>query len=171
MTLAITRLYDDSDLATLAVDALKREGYTDEQISFVEHADVVPKLINVEGPAGTAEFGASVGSAIGAGAGLLTSLGVMVIPGVGPAVAAGWLLSTAAGAAVGALAGATTGGVIGAFWTSGERIEAAEIVEPGDSLVTVRVPEDRMSDVLRILDGPNPHPRRGTGRRRERRAD
>lgn len=103
-----------------------------------------------------AATGAGVGAALGGGAGLLAGLGMLAIPGVGPVVAAGWLAATAAGAVGGAVVGGATGGLIGALTEGGESEEDAHVyaegVRRGGSLVSVRAKDDRVDDVVAILE-------------------
>jgi hypothetical protein len=150
MTQTITRLYDSYDRALQAVRALKDAGFTDDQIS------VVANRATTETPAEEdAEAGAGIGGTLGAAAGLLAGLGVIAIPGIGPVVAAGWLASTVAVGAAGAVAGGATGGIVGALTGSGlpedEANVYAESLRRGDSLLTIRVPDDRELEATRIL--------------------
>jgi len=159
MTQTITRLYDSYDTALRASLALKESGFTDRELSLVgaastpRHGDL--DMESVSEDAGT---GAGLGGVIGAAAGLMAGMGVLSIPGLGPVVAAGWLASTVAAGAVGAVAGGATGSVVGALagiGTSDAEAEAAahETAGRGDSLVTVRVPDERVTEAARILAG------------------
>jgi len=155
MTQTITRLYDSYDRALEAVRALKDAGFTDREISIV--ASTATAYGNeVESPAAEdAAEGAGIGGVVGAAAGLLAGLGILAIPGIGPVVAAGWLASTVAVGAAGAVAGGATGGIIGSLTSSGvpesEAHVYAESVRRGDTLLTVRVPDDREIEATRIL--------------------
>jgi len=156
MTQTLTRLYDSYDTALRAALALKESGFTDRELSVVAQAPQTtrdsPSMDIVTEDAGT---GASLGGAIGAAAGLMAGMGVLAIPGIGPVVAAGWLASTLAVGAAGVIAGGATGGIVGALAGSGTSEDDANIyaegVRRGDSLVTVRVPDDRVSEAARIL--------------------
>jgi len=155
MTQTITRLYDNYERALEVVRALKDAGFTDREISVVA-STAAAHGPEVESPAAAdAGEGAGIGGVIGAAAGLLAGLGIIAIPGIGPVVAAGWLASTVAGGAVGAVAGGATGGIIGSLTSSGvpedEANIYAESIRRGDTLVTVRVPDDREIEATRIL--------------------
>jgi len=157
MTQTISRLYDRYEQAIEVVRALKDAGFTDREISLVAskdtagHRDMAMESATAE-DAGT---GASVGGMLGAAAGLLAGLGVIAIPGIGPVVAAGWLASTVAVGAAGAVAGGAAGGIVGALGSSGlsesEANVYAESIRRGDTLVTLRVPDDREIEATRIL--------------------
>lgn len=111
--------------------------------------------------------GATTGGVLGAGAGLLAGLGLIAIPGIGPVVAAGWLAATAAGAATGAVAGGALGGLVGALTKAGIPEDEAHIysegVRRGGTLLSVRVPDDRISNVESTLDRYRPTDVRARG--------
>jgi len=154
MTQTITRLYDSYDRARQAVAALKEAGLTDSEISIVASKASTDSAVDND-TAEDAETGAGVVGIVGAAAGLLAGLGIIAIPGIGPVVAAGWLASTVAGGAVGAAAGGAVGGIVGALSNSGVSKEEANVyaesIRRGDTLVTVRVPDEREVEVTRIL--------------------
>jgi hypothetical protein len=150
MTQTLTRLYDSYDTALQAALALKDAGFTERDVSVVSR-----RVAEETGPstdhAGT---GAAVGGILGAATGLMAGTGVLAIPGIGPVVAAGWLASTFAMGAAGVAAGGLAGGIIGALAGTGtdEEIQVyAESIRRGDTLVTVRVPNDRTLEAERIL--------------------
>jgi hypothetical protein len=160
MTQTITRIYESYDNALRAALALKEAGFTDRELSVVAQTGEMPgDMVDVEaepGPAAEdAGTGASVGGVIGAAAGLMAGMGVLAIPGIGPVVAAGWLASTLAVGAAGAVAGGAVGGIVGVLSAAGTPEEDAnlyaESIRRGDSLVTVRVPDDRVLEAERIL--------------------
>jgi hypothetical protein len=162
--ITISRLYDDYETASRAVDELERAG--------IPHGDISIIASNAEGwydrdrttsgpdrdhdgrddRAEGAATGAGIGATLGGVAGLLAGLGLLAIPGIGPVVAAGWLASTAAMAA----AGGTAGGLIGALTQSGTSEEEAQYyaegVRRGGTLVTARVPETDRARYEAILD-------------------
>jgi len=155
MTQTITRLYDSYDQALAAVRALKDAGFADREISLVASTATAYGK-EVESPAAEdAAEGVGIGGVVGAAAGLLAGLGILAIPGIGPVVAAGWLASTVAVGAAGAVAGGATGGIIGSLTSSGvpesEAHVYAESVRRGDTLLTVRVSDDREIEATRIL--------------------
>jgi hypothetical protein len=150
MTKTITRLYDHYHEAKAAVTDLERHGYTEDQISLIAHTG---NQTNAEDGAG---IGAGVGGVVGAGAGLLAGLGIMAIPGLGPVVAVGWLVSTAVVAVAGAAVGAAAGGLVGALTKEGVSEDDAHVyaegIRRGGSLLTVRVPDERAAEAMRIMD-------------------
>jgi hypothetical protein len=160
MTQTITRLYDSYDTALQATLSLKEAGFGDRDISLIANRSATPYVqdrpyAETSAAADDAGTGATFGGAIGAAAGLMAGMGVLAIPGIGPVVAAGWLASTLAVGAAGAVAGGVTGGIVGALTETGTTEEEAEVyaesVRRGDTLVTVRVPDDRVMDANRIL--------------------
>lgn len=148
MKQTITRLFDTYEEAAKAVDALKRSGIPEAEISLVANTESYSDTSTAtEGEAGT---GAGIGGGLGAGVGLLTGIGILAIPGLGPVVAAGWLAATA----LGAVAGAATGGVIGAMVDSGVPVDDAHVyaegVRRGGTIVTVQT--DQSSNAEKILN-------------------
>lgn len=157
MTQTITRLYDNSIHAEQALQALRNAGLTEDQVSIVANRSSDP-VNNPEAASDAAEgaaTGAGVGGAVGAGAGLLAGVGLLAIPGIGPVVAAGWLAATALGAVAGAVTGGAAGGLVGSLTSDGMSEDHANVyaegIRRGGSMVTARVPDDRESEVNRIL--------------------
>jgi len=155
MTQTITRLYDSYDRALAAVGALKDAGIPEQDISIVASAATASANATESRAAEDAGEGAGVGGVVGAAAGLLAGLGIIAIPGIGPVVAAGWLASTVAVGAAGAVAGGAAGGIIGALASGGvpenDANVYAESIRRGDTLVTVRVSDERETEATRIL--------------------
>lgn len=153
----VTGLFDRYEAAKDAVGRLEAAGFHSNDISIVSHHRDGDGERNAGSGAGV---GAGVGAAVGGAGGLLTGLGLMAIPGVGPVVAAGWLVATLTGAVGGAVVGGVAGGLIGALTESGVSEEDAhlyaESVRRGGSLVTVRVPDDRVAEANAILAGSSP---------------
>lgn len=169
MKRTITRLYDSRTDALEAAHELERMGIDDDDISIIasnkdnwydsksgvsgkHDRDADGRDDRAEG----AVKGAATGGIIGAGAGLLAGLGVLAIPGLGPVVAAGWLTSTLTGAAVGAVGGGAVGGLVTALVEAGVPEEDAHVysegVRRGGTLLTVRVDDDRASQVASALE-------------------
>lgn len=174
--ITISRLYDNYDAASRAVDELERAGIPHDDISLVasnadgwydrdgtsrhgvdRDRDPITGRIDrdrdgVDDRTEGATTGAGIGAALGGTAGLLAGLGLLAIPGLGPVVAAGWLVSMAAVA----VAGGATGGIIGALTQSGvsedEAHAYAEGVRRGGTLVTARVPDGDQARYEAILD-------------------
>ncbi len=158
MTQTITRLYDSYPQAQRAVAALHSAGLTGEQVSIVANrGNEMPTTTTetAEDAGNGAATGAGIGTAVGAGAGLLAGVGLLAIPGIGPVVAAGWLAATALGAVAGAATGGAAGGLIGALTNDGVAEEDAHVyaegVRRGGALVTARVPDERVTEVNRLL--------------------
>jgi hypothetical protein len=116
----VVAAFEDAAKARSALDALRQQGFADDELSFVsrdpgaapvegesfeESADVSDRLV------GGATKGGLAGGGIGGLAGFLAGALAFGIPGIGPAVGAGIWIATGAGAA----AGATAGGLIGGF--------------------------------------------------------
>ncbi|HET9232421.1 MAG TPA: hypothetical protein VFO00_14130 [Vitreimonas sp.] len=169
MKRTITRLYDSRTDALEAAHELERMGIDDDDISIIasnkdnwydSKSGVTGKHDrDADGRDDRAEGavkGAATGGIIGAGAGLLAGLGVLAIPGLGPVVAAGWLTSTLTGAAVGAVGGGAVGGLVTALVEAGVPEEDAHVysegVRRGGTLLTVRVDDDRASQVASALE-------------------
>jgi hypothetical protein len=162
MTRTITRLYDNRSDALEAAHEIERMGIPTDDVSII--ASNQDKWFNAKdrdndgrGDAGEGlAKGAVTGGALGAGAGLLAGLGLLTIPGIGPVVAAGWLTATLTGAAAGAVAGGAIGGLVGALTDAGVPEEEAHVysegVRRGGTLLTVRVDENRASQVEAALD-------------------
>ncbi len=155
MTQTITRIYASYDTALQVGLALKEAGFTERDISLVSRQFAAEQAEEATGPATEhAGTGATVGGIIGAATGLMVGTGVLAIPGVGPVVAVGWLASTFAIGAAGVAAGGLAGGIVGALAGTGtdEEIQVyAESIRRGDTLVTVRMPDERAQEAARIL--------------------
>ena len=125
--------------ARRAVDALRRAGYSDDQIGVLGPGDAVrEKRSGLPGdPTHTrweegAGFGAAAGGLTGLGLGAAVAAGL--ISPLGPVVAGGTLVALIASAGGGATAGALMGGLAGlgvpeddARWYAGE-LEAGRVV-------------------------------------------
>jgi hypothetical protein len=154
MTQTLTRLYDSYDTALRVALALKEAGFTERDVSLVSSR--APEADETGPSIDHAGAGATVGGIIGAATGLMVGTGIVAIPGIGPVVAAGWLASTFAMGAAGVAAGGLAGGIVGALGGTGtdEEIQVfAESIRRGDTLGTVRVPDDRAQEAARILTG------------------
>lgn len=161
MSKTITRLFDHYSDATAAVGDLETLG--------IPHGDISIVASNAHGQHGAHESvndhgdvsrGVSTGAVLGGAGGLLAGLGLLAIPGLGPIVAAGWLAATAAGAGIGAAGGAATGSIVGALKNAGHSDEEAsfysEGVRRGGTLVSARVPDNRINEAEAVLDRNQP---------------
>jgi len=165
MTKTVSGLFDDYDDALTATNKLQMLDISREDISLVannsderygRHDGTTATTADGSEVAADAAGGAGIGAVLGGGAGVLAGLGLLAIPGIGPVVAAGWLASTALGAAAGAVAGGAAGGIVGAMTNDGvpekEAHVYAEGVRRGGTLVSARVPDDRVMEAQAILD-------------------
>jgi hypothetical protein len=103
-TKTVVGVFASEDQASRAVDALRRAGFRDNEISVVG-----PDRGHRERGGGWGDQhlgdGATWGAGIGGAAGLLASAGALAIPGFGPVLALGPLAATLTAAAGGGLAG------------------------------------------------------------------
>lgn len=143
--------------ALRAIERLKADGYTEEEISVVtgdkENYDRLSRVVGDEVMSDTnikaenAGEKAASGSVIGGIGGFLLGLGAMAIPGAGPVLAAGPI----AGAITGAVAGGAIGGVAGLLTDYGIPEENAKLYEEritaGDIMVLVDDDETRREAV------------------------
>jgi hypothetical protein len=126
----VTGLFRTRALASNAVDALLRHGYTREDVSMLMSEDTHRAHFGVETGNKAAE-GAGVGGAVGATAGAvaaaIAAIGTsLVIPGLG-LIIAGPLAAGLAGAG----AGAATGGLVGAMVGAGIPEHRAKLYDAG----------------------------------------
>ncbi|MED3689195.1 general stress protein [Peribacillus butanolivorans] len=101
-------IYDNENEATLAVESLKKKGYSSDQISVVaKNIDKLPNEAEEVSPTKTDGFvvGAAAGGALGL-TGLVIGMSALAVPGIGPILAAGPIFTTFGGAAAGAASGA-----------------------------------------------------------------
>ncbi|MGG4265879.1 general stress protein [Peribacillus simplex] len=101
-------IYENENEAISAVENLKEQGYTSDQISVVaKKNDKLPNEAEEVSPTKPDGFvaGAATGGAVGL-TGLLIGMSALAIPGIGPILAAGPIFATFGGAAAGAVSGA-----------------------------------------------------------------
>jgi len=149
-----SHVYDSYGQASAVVRDLEKAGIKSADISMVANKYVSERYADVDDASATGA-GAGIGAAAGGTAGLLAGLGLMAIPGLGPVVAAGWLAATAVGVIAGGAAGAGIGGIVDALQKSGVPEEHAHVyaesVRRGGTLVTARVPEDKVATANEIF--------------------
>jgi hypothetical protein len=125
-------VFNDFEQARHAIDALKRAGYSENEIGFLARATTTGSDDDTMSSATT---GAVEGGIIG---GVLGAVAALLIPGFGPAIAGGILLATFGAAGIGALAGS----IIGTFASIGVPEEEAHHyqreLEKGHTIVTVK---------------------------------
>jgi uncharacterized membrane protein len=136
----IVGVFQSEQEAVKAIEALKRQGYSSDEISIVaRNKDDVAAVSDATGskaPEGLAT-GAATGGLLGGAAGLLAGLGLLAIPGIGPILAAGPIAATLTGAAVGAGTGGLVGGLIGLGIPEDEARSYNKYVDQGNILVLV----------------------------------
>lgn len=138
-----------------AVEELRKEGFTENEISIVAKDEGKGREGRGQGNRSGegAMTGANVGDgtawggALGAGAGLLASAGALAIPGIGPILAAGPLAAT--------LSGAVTGGIAGGLLDWGIPEERGrhfeQRVKRGDVLCAIRTSEGKTDKAKEIM--------------------
>src|SRR5438270_7223663 len=113
---AVFGLYPNRVEVETAVDALRREGFRNTDISVLFPENEGTKDFahekNTKAPEG-ATTGAASGAVLGGGLGWLVGIGALAIPGLGPFVAAGPIMAALAGAGAGGAVGGLTGALIG----------------------------------------------------------
>ncbi|RSD26913.1 general stress protein [Mesobacillus subterraneus] len=140
-------VYDNERDAIQAVEDLKRQGYSTEDISVIgkneDEVDEVNEATGTKTEEGLAA-GAATGGILGGLTGLLAGIGALAIPGIGPIVAAGPIAATLTGAAVGAGAGGLAGALIGMGIPEEEADRYEGYVKEGKILVVVERDENRV---------------------------
>jgi len=109
-------IYPDQVLVGEGVDALKRAGFRNTDISVLFPENVGTKDFahekHTKAPEG-AVAGAGTGAIIGGALGWLVGIGALAIPGVGPFVAAGPIVAALSGIGAGGTVGGFAGALIG----------------------------------------------------------
>lgn len=136
----IVGVFDSEQAASSAIEDLKTQGFSTDDISVVTKSRKDLELISEEtgtkAPEGLAS-GAATGGILGGLTGLLAGIGALAIPGIGPVLAAGPIAATLTGAAVGAGAGGIVGGLIGFGIPEDEAREYDANVNEGKILVLI----------------------------------
>lgn len=109
MAKTVIGVFRSQNQAERAVDALRKKGFSDQEISIVAKDHGKARAADQRGKNAAQDQsigeGASWGAGLGGAAGLLASAGALAIPGIGPLLALGPLAATLGGAAAGGLAG------------------------------------------------------------------
>ena len=140
-------VYDNEQDAIQAVEDLKRQGYSTDDISVISKNEDEVHDVNDATGTKTEEglaAGAATGGVLGGLTGLLAGIGALAIPGIGPIVAAGPIAATLTGAAVGAGAGGLAGALIGMGIPEDEAERYEGYVKEGKILVVVEREENRV---------------------------
>ncbi|GGD95833.1 hypothetical protein GCM10010911_63090 [Paenibacillus nasutitermitis] len=136
----IVGVFSTHEEAVKAIDDLKSQGYSSDDISIVaknhDVVDGVSEETDTKAAAGLAT-GAATGGVVGGVTGLLAGLFLIPIPGIGPILAAGPIAATLTGLAVGAGAGGIVGGLVGLGIPEDEAKEYDGYVNSGKILVMV----------------------------------
>ncbi|GIP40483.1 hypothetical protein J31TS4_37630 [Paenibacillus sp. J31TS4] len=136
----IVGVFDTEHEATQAIEELKRQGFSTDDISVIakNKGDVsnISDETGTKAPEGVAT-GAATGGLLGGLTGLLAGIGALAIPGIGPIVAAGPIAATLTGAAVGAGTGGLVGGLVGLGIPEEEAKHYESYVNDGKILVMV----------------------------------
>lgn len=155
----VVGLYDELIDAQNVVEDLVASGFDRNDISLVvrENEDVYSTAtrdgMDDGGQAAEgAVSGAVTGGALGGLGGILLGLGALAIPGIGPVVAAGPIVAGLTGAAIGATVGGLVGALVGWGIPEDEAGYYAEGVRRGGTLVGVRVDDQRVEDVVDIMN-------------------
>jgi len=154
----IVGAFRSMDDAQRTFDALQKEGFLRDEISFVANKNArearraSDATTEIGDTASDIAADAGIGAALGGVGGLLLSFAGLAVPGIGPVLAAGPILAALGGAGIGAAAG----GLIGALTESGIPYEHgenyAESVRRGGILVTVRADEVRADRAAEVMD-------------------
>ena len=114
--LHVVGYYDTESEAISAIEELKTQGYTSDEISIIsKHTDESNHIVNETGThvADGVATGAATGGLLGGLGGVLAGLGALAIPGIGPIIAAGPIVAGITGAAAGVGVGGLAGALIG----------------------------------------------------------
>ena len=113
---AVFGIYTDRSSVDRAVEALKADGFSNNDVSALFPENQGTKDFahekSTKAPEG-ASTGAGTGALLGGGLGWLVGIGALAIPGLGPFIAAGPIVAALAGAGVGGAVGGLTGALIG----------------------------------------------------------
>lgn len=150
----IVGVFNTEREASKAIESLKAEGFSSDEISVVtqdrDELKAIREETGTKAPEGVAA-GAATGGLLGGVAGLLAGIGALAIPGIGPILAAGPIAATFTGAAVGAGAGGLVGGLVGLGIPEEDAKQYEEYVQNGKILLLVDS-SDRDSAVYDVFN-------------------
>ncbi|CAI6034809.1 hypothetical protein PAECIP112173_00779 [Paenibacillus sp. JJ-100] len=136
----IVGVFNTEREASQAIESLKAEGFTSDEISVVtqdrDELKAIREETGTKAPEGVAA-GAATGGVLGGVAGLLAGIGALAVPGIGPILAAGPIAAAFTGAAVGAGAGGLVGGLVGLGIPEEDARQYEEYVQNGKILLLV----------------------------------
>ncbi|MFC9708100.1 general stress protein [Paenibacillus sp. NPDC056933] len=149
----IVGVFNTEREASSAIEGLKAQGFTSDEISVVtqdrDELKAIREETGTKAPEGVAA-GAATGGVLGGVAGLLAGIGALAIPGIGPILAAGPIAAAFTGAAVGAGAGGLVGGLVGLGIPEEDARQYEEYVQNGKILLLVDS-TDRDTDVYHVF--------------------
>lgn len=146
-------IFSSRDSAEVAVDTLKRAGFSADDISVLmadkqgSHEFAAEK--NTKAPEGAAT-GVGVGGGIGGVLGLMAGIGALAIPGIGPLIAAGPIMGALAGLGVGGALGGLVGALVGMGIPEYEAKRYEGRVKEGGILLSVHC--DSSEEISRAKD-------------------
>jgi hypothetical protein len=149
----VAALFNDPEMAKLAVTRLCEAGFEKKDIGFVmRRRDGSGGYIETDGTLageGLAE-GAVAGGVFGGAVGLLAAVGSLIIPGIGPVLVGGILGSMLIGAGIGVIGGGLVGVLIGLGIPESEASEFEHGVKNGGAIVVVNA-LGRTEEAVRVL--------------------
>src|ERR1700758_2401622 len=138
--IAVFGIYHTREAAEEAVDALRRAGFRNTDISALFPDNAGTKDFahekNTKAPEG-ATAGATSGAVVGGVLGWLTGIGMLAIPGVGPLLAAGPIVAALAGAGAVGVVGGIGGALVGMGIPEYEALRYEGRVKHGGILLSV----------------------------------
>lgn len=145
MASLVTGLFKSATAANRAIEALRRSGFTDADISILTSQSSTSDAFGIESGSKVGE-GTAIGAGVGGGLGALivglTAVGVVASGGLG-LVAAGPIVAALAGAGAGAATGGLIGGLIGLGIPEHEAKYFDNAIQKGGVLVGVKAEGDK----------------------------
>lgn len=152
----IVAVYDTHQQARDAAEALRNQGFSHDEVSFVagdpQREYISDEQATAETTGERAGTWAITGGLWGGVAGLVAGIVGMAIPGIGPVVTAGPLGMMLGGLVTGALVGGILGGLTGIGIPEDEAHLYAESVRRGGTLVSVTISEDGVDRATEIME-------------------
>jgi outer membrane lipoprotein SlyB len=148
-------VFDAKEKAENAVNQMRNQGFTEEEISILAKGDDKGADYEQGGGGqedddmgfGTLASGTTTGGVLGGLTGLLAGIGAFAIPGVGPIVAAGPLAAMLSGVVAGGVAGGLVD--LGIPQERGEYYESK--VKEGKILTVISTDDNRVQEAADIL--------------------
>ncbi len=150
----VVGIFKTMDDGRKAVEALLKDGFSRDAISFVANGQGMPVPSSGD-QAGEVAVDTGLGAAIGGVGGFLLGFAAFAVPGIGPVLGAGPIMAAMGGAGMGAVAGSLVG-VMGEHGIPEEDAKTyAEGVRRGNVLVSVHASGDRANRAAEVMDGHN----------------